>query len=247
MELILQKIIAQKKQVLSLLPKSSSLQLALTKPGLSIIGEIKRCSPSAGDLAPIDDPISLLKQYLAGGVAAVSVLTEQHYFKGSLKDLRRVKNFLNDQPIPVLRKDFIIDKAQLIEAVTAGADAVLLIVSLLGEKLMEFLQYCEILGLDALVEVHELSELQMAVAAGAKIIGINNRNLEDFTVDIQHCLTLISHIPEKIITVAESGVTTPEQAKQLYEAGFDGVLIGSGLVTAADPQLFLKKMGVVTS
>jgi len=200
---------------------------------LNVIAEIKRKSPSKAALAEIKDPVALARQYVIGGAKAISVLTDQKGFAGSLDDLRAVKAALPN--VPVLRKDFIIDSVQIKESVAAGADAILLIVAVLGSKLGALFQEARSYGLDVLVEVHTKEELDIALDVGADIIGINNRNLDTFEVDIKNSLDLVMSIPEGIVTVAESGISDLNIVRRLQQAGFDAVLIGEALVTADDP------------
>lgn len=215
---------------------------SISKNELAIIGEIKRRSPSKGKLSDIPDPLVLLDKYIKGGVSAVSVLTEQRFFEGSLDDLRKIVSALNTTSIPVLRKDFIIDKLQIIESIKAGANCILLIVAILKEKTKELLDYAKSLGVDVIVEVHDKAELEYAVSIEAEIIGINNRNLHDFTENIQTCLALVDLIPPHIIKIAESAIRSAEDIKKVKQAGFNAVLIGEALVKANDPTLFLNEM-----
>lgn len=219
---------------------NKSFKKSLCNDSLSIIAEIKRKSPSKGNLALITDPVALAKQYVEGGASAISVLTDETFFSGSIDDLIQVASALSELNPPVLRKDFIIDKRQIDEAYNAGADAILAIVAVLGNRTKEIIEYANVRNLDVLVEVHDEYELDMALVSGAEIIGINNRNLKTFQIDTQVSLQLVGAIPKNIIKVAESGILSPELAKQYRQAGFDAVLIGEALVTAADPQQFIK-------
>ena len=221
---------------------NKSFKDSLLQDGLSIIAEIKRKSPSKGELAEITNPIELALDYVQGGANAISVLTDNKYFGGSGKDLTAVVNALKDTPVTVLRKDFIIDPIQIDEAIMLGADAVLLIVAALEDRLQSLLEYAKAKNIDALVEVHNLTELELAVAAGAEIIGVNNRDLTTFQVDIIHSLELISQMPPQIITVSESGVDSATVAQQLYGAGFDAVLVGEALVRSPNPANFIEQM-----
>lgn len=210
--------------------------------GLAIIGEIKRKSPSKGDISLIQDPMLLLHQYIDGGVAAISVLTDEKYFSGSVSDLVMVSDYLMNSKTPVLRKDFIIDEAQIDESLCCGTDAILLIVSVLQQKTKSLLSYANRLGLDVIVEVHNEEELEHAVEIGAEIIGINNRDLNTFKEDINVCLNLIKKVPKGIYTVAESSVKSPQDVKKIKAAGFDGVLIGEALVKAERPADLIREM-----
>lgn len=207
---------------------------AMTKTSLSIIAEVKRGSPSKGRLASISEPVVLVNDYIKAGVDALSVLTEQHYFFGSNHDLQQVADNVTHKNIPVLRKDFIVDVRQLIEAKLLGADAILLIVKVLGEKTVNYINAAARCGLEALVEVHDRQELSIALEAGATIIGINNRDLNSFATDINVSLELGQHIPDGVIKISESGIKTPQHIRCLEQAGFDGVLIGESLVTSND-------------
>ena len=212
---------------------------ALQKRGLSVIGEIKRKSLSKGDINLKLDPLSLAKQYELGGASAISVLTDEKGFGGTLQDLQVVKTGVE---IPVLQKDFVVDPVQISQAINAGADAILLIVRVLGERLGEFIKLANEQGIDALVEVHNGEELGNAVTAGAKIIGVNNRDLHSFKVDLKRSKQLVSLLPKDCVKVAESGVNTVAEAQSLYMAGFDAVLIGEALVRSQDPQTMIQEM-----
>ncbi|MEM9242746.1 MAG: indole-3-glycerol phosphate synthase TrpC [Pseudomonadota bacterium] len=214
-------------------------QSALSKAGLSIIGEIKRKSPSKGELAQIADPISLAETYANGGIDAISMLTDKQYFNGSLDDLKTVASRLQQ---PILRKDFIIDAAQIIETVTTGASAVLLIVAALKEKTASLLSMASDYGLDALVEVHNQQELDTALAAKAKIIGINNRDLTTFNVDLNTSINLIKNMPEDVVKVTESGIRNLDDVQRIKAAGFDAALIGEALVKSDQPDVFIKQI-----
>lgn len=223
-------------------PQSKSLKNALSSPGLSIISEVKRKSPSNGILKKSVKPVDLVDEYRKGGASAISVLTDQKFFSGSIVDLKIISDKLRKQPTPVIRKDFIIDKLQIDESLSFGADAVLLIVTVLKEKTKEFLDYTVSKGLEALVEVYTLDELKIAIESGAEIIAINNRNLKTFSVDINNSLNLIKHIPSHIIKVSASGIHTPNEFKKIKEAGFDAVLIGEALMRSENPANFMKEL-----
>jgi len=228
--------------------ESNNFKQAVSSGRLSIIGEIKRSSPSAGNLSLILDPLALLKEYLAGGVSAVSVLTDQRFFSGSIADLQAVSDHLNSLEgvrVPVLRKDFIVDKVQILESVVSGANAILLIVSVLKEKTKQLLDYAKSFGIDAIVEVHNKDELNFAIDIGAEIIGINNRDLNTFKVDINRCLELAPCIPKGILKIAESGIKSPADIKKINKAGFDAVLIGEALVRSEEPAALLSQMAGV--
>jgi indole-3-glycerol phosphate synthase len=205
-----------------------------TGPGVSVIAEVKRSSPSKGALAPITDPASLAAEYEAGGAAAISVLTEQRRFNGSLDDLVRVRVAVS---VPVLRKDFIVTAYQLFEARAAGADLVLLIVAALSDdELVCLIERAVSIGLTPLVEVHTSEEVSRAVAAGARLIGVNARNLQTLEVDPGTFARLAPEIPDGIVRVAESGVRGPHDVIELARDGADVVLVGEALVTGRDPR-----------
>lgn len=217
---------------------------ALSQPGVIIIAEIKRRSPSLGEIAVINDPVALTSSYCKGGASAISVLTDSHSFGGSLNDLTEVSAFVaKEHPsVPTLRKDFIIHPLQLIESIQAGASAVLLIACVLKGKLQTFIEESEKLGLEALVEVHDEADLELAIASGASIIGVNNRDLTSFKVDLNVSERLRPRIPAHILTVCESGIHTVEDAKRMHGLGFHGLLIGQALVTSNDPSKTIKIM-----
>lgn len=213
---------------------------ALARSGLQVIAEIKRRSPSAGDLAPGLDPVSQATAYEAGGAAAISVLTEPEYFGGSLDDLRRVRAAVS---IPVLRKDFIVDRRQVAESRSAGADALLLIVAALDQALLkELIAEAETVGIEALVEAHDEDEAQRAVAAGARIVGVNNRDLRTFRTDLAVAERIAPTLPEDLVLVAESGVSGELGAARMSAAGYDAILVGEALVTASDPAALVARL-----
>ena len=213
------------------------LREALTQPGIAVIAEFKRRSPSAGTVREGADVNAVVRAYERGGAVAVSVLTEGPSFGGSLEDLRRARRACR---LPILRKDFIIDPYQLHEARAAGADAVLLIVAALRDAEIASLQLAaRELRLDVLVEVHDQAELGRALEVGAEVIGINNRDLRDFTVDVQRTSQLIGEVPAGTTVVAESGITTAEQVRALEQRGVDAVLVGESLMRAPDPEAAL--------
>jgi indole-3-glycerol phosphate synthase len=203
-------------------------------PGVSVIAEVKRSSPSKGPLAKIADPAALAAEYEAGGAAAVSVLTEGRRFAGSLDDLVAVRCAVS---IPVLRKDFILSAYQLFEARAAGADMILLIVAALSDhQLIALIERATSIGLTPLVEVHTGEEISRAVHAGARIIGVNARNLQTLEVDPSTFARLAPLIPDGIVRIAESGVRGPHDVIDLARAGADVVLVGEALVTGRDPR-----------
>jgi indole-3-glycerol phosphate synthase len=213
---------------------------ALAAPGLSFICEVKRASPSKGLIAPDFPYLDIAREYEEAGADAVSVLTEPEFFLGSDQYLREIAAAIK---IPVLRKDFIIDGYQIYEARLLGAGAVLLICSLLDEKtLASFLETAESAGLSALVEIHNEAEAETAVRAGAKIIGINNRDLKTFEVDFSLATRLRARIPAGVLAVAESGVQSPEDVRVLAETGVDAALIGESLIRAPDRKRFFAEL-----
>ncbi len=203
-------------------------------PGVSVIAEVKRASPSRGSLATITDPAALATAYEAGGAAAISVLTEERRFSGKLDDLVAVRCAVK---VPVLRKDFIVTPYQLFEARAAGADLVLLIVAALTDpELISLTERARSIGLTPLVEVHDETEVARAVDAGADIIGVNARNLQTLQVDPTTFARLAPLIPDGIVRIAESGVRGPHDVIDLARAGADVVLVGEALVTGRDPR-----------
>jgi indole-3-glycerol phosphate synthase len=220
--------------------QTKDFKQALRGTSLAVISEIKRSSPSNGVLAEIEDPVVLTKKYLAGGANAISVLTEEDFFNGRLADLEAVTQATRELAVPILRKDFIVDPVQVAEAMLAGADAVLVIVAALGEETKTIIDCAHRLGIAAFVEVNNAAELEIALAGGAEIIGVNNRNLKTFTVDTDLSFRLVSDIPRAVVKVSASGVLDPALAVQYRQAGFDAVLIGEALVKSADPSAFIR-------
>jgi indole-3-glycerol phosphate synthase len=203
-------------------------------PGVSVIAEVKRSSPSKGALASIVDPAALAAEYEAGGAAVISVLTEQRRFSGTLDDLVRVRSAVD---VPVLRKDFVVTAYQLFEARAAGADLILLIVAALDDlQLVSLIERAESIGLTPLVEAHTADEVRRAAAAGARIIGVNARNLHTLKVEPSTFARLAPLIPDGIVRIAESGVRGPHDVIDLARAGADVVLVGEALVTGRDPR-----------
>jgi len=213
-------------------PESRPFQEALTRPGISLIAEHKRRSPSAGVLREGAELTEVVQAFERGGAAALSILTEPFHFGGSLDDLRAARAATH---LPVLRKDFIVDAYQLYESAAAGADAILLIVAALDAEVLRDLQReAWGLDLDVLVEVHDGEELESALKVEAEVIGINNRDLGDFTVDIERTYELLSDIPTGKTVVSESGFSTREQLDELDRVGVDAVLVGETLMRAQD-------------
>jgi indole-3-glycerol phosphate synthase len=214
---------------------------ALAGPGLSIIAEHKRRSPSAGPIGHGADVAEIARAYERGGAAAISVLTEEHNFAGSLDDLRAARAAVG---IPIIRKDFVLDSYQLAEAVEAGADAVLLIVAALGGRRLSDLHAEAVgLGLGVLVEVHDAEELELALAVEPAVIGVNNRDLRDFSVDVGRTLALAPLIPAGTIVVSESGLDSAASLGRLRDAGIDAALVGEVLMRAVDPAAVLWQLG----
>ena len=201
---------------------------ALTADGMSVIAEIKKASPSAGIIAEDFNPAENAEAYSEGAADAVSVLTDRKHFKGDISYISLVRPILR---VPILRKDFIIDESQIFEARAAGADTFLLISAILEvERLRDFLELGRALGMEALVESHDERELERAIESGAAILGINNRDLRDFTVDISRSARLIEMMPENAVKVSESGIRTPKDCAELRSYGFDAVLVGESLM-----------------
>ena len=195
---------------------------------VSVIAEVKRRSPSGGSIREDADPAGTAAAYRDGGAAAISVLTDAEYFGGSLADLRAVTEAVH---LPVIRKDFIIDELQVLEAAAAGASAILLIVRLLDVKqLRQLREVAEQYGMHALVEVHEARELDAAIESGARIVGVNNRDLDTLTIDLAVSERLIPKIPDGAVAVAESGIRTVEDVARMAAAGADAVLVGEALM-----------------
>jgi len=216
-------------------------RLATSNPlGINIIAEIKRASPSKGLIRPDLDPVVYAREYESGGAAALSVLTDQDFFKGSVDDLTKARRAAS---LPVLRKDFIISAYQIFETAVIGADALLLIAAILSPlQLQDYLALCQELGLDALVEIHDEDEHQKVTRAGAKLIGINNRNLKTFHTDIGTSISIAPRIAKHQVGVAESGIRTPTDIDAVRQAGINNFLIGESLVRADSPRLLLQSL-----
>jgi len=213
-------------------PTRSFRDALVAGPGLAVIAEIKRRSPSKGDLAPGLDPEALSQEYWAGGARALSVLTDAAFFGGSPDDLAAARRAC---PLPVLRKDFTVGPADVADARLMGADAVLLIAAALGDpELADLVGLARSLGLDALVEVHDEAEAGRAVTAGADIIGVNQRDLRTFAVDRARAARVVRALPAAVVAVAESGVGDGDDARRLADAGFRAVLVGESLLGAGD-------------
>jgi indole-3-glycerol phosphate synthase len=212
--------------------KRLSLVKAIEKAlGVPLIAEIKRASPSVGDIKTNADVLDVARAMLRGGAISLSVLTEPKYFKGDPKFLREVRKVAK---VPLISKDFVVDEYQVLETIELGADVVLLIVKVLGRKVRKFMQFAEKLGMESLVEVTDKEEAKLAISAGAKLIGINNRDLETLKLDLNRTVKLAPSIPDDVTLVSESGMNTPEDVMRMLDAGADAVLIGTALMQAND-------------
>ena len=213
---------------------------ALSRPWTSLIAEYKRRSPSAGEIRADLDVADVVRAYERGGAAAVSILTEERHFGGSLEDLRRARDATD---LPILRKDFTIDPYQLFEAKAFGADAVLLVVGALKKRdLASLYDMARDLELDAIVEVHDEDELEQALEIDCDVVGINNRNLEDFSVSLDTTFDLLTDVPAGKTVVSESGISAREQIEELERRGVDAVLIGEAVMRAPDPEAAVRDL-----
>jgi indole-3-glycerol phosphate synthase len=234
---VLSEIVARKRERVreaKSRARPHAFRRALQGDGINVIAEFKRRSPSKGMIREGANPIDIARAYQAGGAVAMSVLTEEDYFAGSLEDLRQVKATVD---LPVLRKDFIVDEYQVYESAAAGADAILLIVAALDDELLLRLRRLaeDELQMDALVEVHTSDEMRRAVACGAKLIGVNNRDLRTFEVSLETSLSLAREAPSEALLISESGLKTSDDLQRLHDAGYRGFLIGETLMRADDP------------
>ncbi len=221
-------------------PAPRGFRSALTRPGIAVIAEFKRRSPSAGTLREGADLGTLVPAYERGGASALSVLTERPNFGGELADLTAARGLVR---LPVLRKDFVVDEYQLLEARAAGADAVLLIVAALDDGELASLHSAAAgLALDVLVEVHDREEVARALDVGAGLIGVNNRDLRDFSVDVGRTSRLREAIPNGVAVVSESGIASAEQLRALEGEGVDAVLVGEALMRAGEPEQTLREL-----
>ena len=212
----------------------AALEAVAALGGIAVISEIKRRSPSKGDLAPGLDPAELARQYERGGAACLSVLTDVEFFGGSVDDLVTARNACS---LPVLRKDFTVSARDVCDARIMGADCVLLIAAALDQAELEsFLKLARAIEFDALVEIHDETELERAIDAGADLIGVNQRDLVTFAVDTDRAVRMAPQMPAGVVRVAESGITGPSDAAILAEAGYHAVLVGEHLVTSGDPE-----------
>jgi indole-3-glycerol phosphate synthase len=221
-------------------PEGRPFHEALARPSTSLIAEHKRRSPSAGEIRAGASVTEIVRAYERGGAAALSILTEERHFGGSLDDLAEARAASD---LPILRKDFTVDPYQLVEARAAAADAVLLVVgSLERDTLASLYQEARALDLDALVEVHDSEELEVALEIDADLIGINNRDLQDFSVDIAKTFDLLADVPAGKTVVSESGIVYREQIEELERVGVDAVLVGETLMRAADPEAACREL-----
>lgn len=213
---------------------------ALLRETPSVIAEVKRASPSKGPLADNVDPARLGAQYERGGAAALSVLTDRDFFRGSLEDLRAARSAVS---VPVLRKEFVIDEYQVVESAANGADSILLIAAILEEESIRRLAaLAREYAMESLVEVHDEEELKVALAAGAGVVGVNNRDLRSFEVTLETSLRLAGMIPAGVVKVSESGIHTRADVERLHAAGYDAFLVGEHLVKSADPSSALRAL-----
>jgi indole-3-glycerol phosphate synthase len=232
-----------RRQVEDLLPArgfAAALRSGKRQAGVAVIAEVKRRSPSKGALAPGLVPSVLAKAYEEGGAACLSVLTDEEFFGGSVADLQQARQAV---ALPVLRKDFTVSCADVVDARLMGADAVLLIASALDDfELRDFLALAREVGLDALVEVHDETEAERAVGAGATLVGVNQRDLFSFEVDTRRAVRVGRHLPAHVVRVAESGIKARVDVEELAAAGFDAILVGEALVTAPDAASALRAL-----
>lgn len=222
-------------------PGSHRFRQALLRDGVNVIAEFKRRSPSKGVIRADADLKQIVEAYQAGGASAISVLTEEDYFSGSLDDLRLVKQSVD---LPVLRKDFVFDEYQVYESSAAGADAVLLIVAALNDNELFCLRQLveDELGMDALIEAHTREEMQRAITCGANVIGINNRNLHTFEVSLETSLLLAAEAPAGTVLISESGLNNSTDLARLRDAGYRGFLIGESLMRSENPEAALRDL-----
>lgn len=245
----LAEILATKRdEVAALMPRAEHLRAAAIQrnefggfrtaldrgPGrLGVIAEVKKASPSVGLIDPDFDPVRQARRYLEGGASCLSILTDEKFFQGSLSYLTQISRF---STAPLLRKDFTIHEVQIHEAAVSGADAILLIVAALDDATLRHLyEEAQLCQLDVLVEVHDLPEMDRALELGANLIGVNNRNLKTFEVDLETTARLAEEVPDDVLLVSESGIKTPAEAMLVLEAGANAVLIGESLMRAHDP------------
>ena len=232
--------ISQLRDQLQSAPELRNAYAALSREPMRLIAEVKRSSPSKGELAVIADPVSLAKSYQEGGADVISVLTEERRFKGSISDLISIRAAIE---IPVLRKDFIVTEFQVYESRILGADLMLLIVAGLSKtELIDFYQLATELGMDVLVEVHDLNEAEIAVDIGSKIIGVNCRNLKTLEINSRSFELILPQLPASVLKVAESGISNREQVIAVQDLGAKAVLIGETLVKTGNPVHTIKEL-----
>ncbi|MCX7828559.1 MAG: indole-3-glycerol phosphate synthase TrpC [Thermanaerothrix sp.] len=244
--MILDRIVAEKnRHVRELKSPKLSLKARLAAPGISIIGEIKKASPSKGILADTFEPDKLLEAYIKGGADCVSIVTDQPFFQGSPDLMRQLRPKAD---IPFLRKDFLVDPVQVYESLFLGADAVLLIAAILpGKRLQSMLKTARSIGLEAVVEVHDPEDLRRALASEADIMGINNRNLRDFSVNLNTTCRIMEELrrlepSSRRYVIAESGISCREDVVLLEKAGVHGILVGESLMVSKDPSAHIKRL-----
>ncbi len=236
----LERIMAAHRAASAARPAPRGFRAALGGPGLAVIAEIKRRSPSKGDLAPDLDPAIIAKAYAEGGAAALSVLTDEEFFGGSAADLAAARTAVD---IPVLRKDFTVSELDVCDARVMGADAVLLIVAALSDDELRRLHgLTRELGMDALVEVHDARELDRALDLGADLVGVNQRDLKTFEIDRDLAGALGDRMPTDVVKVGESGIRDKRDAEALFEAGYDAILVGETFVTSPDPSAAVREL-----
>lgn len=227
--------LADLRALTSVAPPTLDFYAALKKPGVSLIAECKKASPSKGLIVPHYDAVEIAKAYAKAGASAISVLTDGRHFQGSLADLRDVKEAVGKKKVPVLRKDFIFDPYQVYETRVAGADALLLIAAVLSDAdLRELLALTHRLEMNALIEVHTEEELARVLPLQPRIVGVNNRNLQTFEVDFNNTARLRKLIPAEVVTVGESGIKTAADVRQMAKIGVDAILVGETLVKSKD-------------
>jgi indole-3-glycerol phosphate synthase len=255
---ILESIVSVKREELSALrrrsrelerearqapPPRGFLSALHTEGSVSLIAECKRRSPGAGDIRPGLDPVELTRGYERSGASALSVLTDARFFGGSNEDLEAIRA---ERGIPILRKDFTLDPLHVVEARACGADAVLLIVRILGDALLEeLLEVTRSLGMEALVETHDAREIERALAAGARVVGINNRDLATFATDLETTVRLLEEVPQGVLVVSESGIRTRDDVARLGGAGVDAILVGETLLRDPDPAAVAERLSGV--
>ncbi len=224
----------------SAIPARRGFRAAIEAKCPAVIAEIKRASPSAGLIAERFDPAEIARAYEGAGAAALSVLTDRQFFQGSMEDLVAARAATS---LPVLRKDFTLDRYHILQASVSAADAVLLIVAVLDDsELRELLAVARDLRIDALVEVHDANELERALAAGADLVGVNNRNLKTMQVSLQTSMELAGMFPENVLRISESGIRTPDDIKRLLEVGYQGFLVGESLMRQSDREMALASL-----